>query len=48
MTLALAFAGVLLILGCGPLATMRLNYPIEPMTLGNLRANGVRSLDVSC
>ena len=22
--------------------------PIEPMTLGNMRANGVRSLDVSC
>jgi hypothetical protein len=21
---------------------------IEPMTLGNMRANGVRSLDVSC
>jgi hypothetical protein len=24
------------------------NEPIEPMTLGNMRANGVRSLDVSC
>jgi hypothetical protein len=22
--------------------------PIEPMTLGNMRTNGVRSLDVSC
>jgi hypothetical protein len=27
---------------------LRLNEPIEPMTLGNMRANGVRSLDVSC
>jgi hypothetical protein len=26
----------------------RINEPIEPMTLGNMRANGVRSLDVSC
>ena len=26
----------------------RFNDPIEPMTLGNMRANGVRSLDVSC
>jgi hypothetical protein len=26
----------------------RTNDPIEPMTLGNMRANGVRSLDVSC
>jgi hypothetical protein len=25
-----------------------LNEPIEPMTLGNMRENGVRSLDVSC
>jgi hypothetical protein len=25
-----------------------LNEPIEPMTLGNMRANGVRSLDVCC
>ena len=24
------------------------NELIEPMTLGNMRANGVRSLDVSC
>ena len=23
-------------------------HPGEPMTLGNMRANGVRSLDVSC
>jgi hypothetical protein len=26
----------------------RFNDPFEPMTLGNMRANGVRSLDVSC
>ena len=26
----------------------RFNDPIEPMTLGNMRAHGVRSLDVSC
>jgi hypothetical protein len=26
----------------------RFNEPIDPMTLGNMRANGVRSLDVSC
>jgi hypothetical protein len=26
----------------------RFDYTIEPMTLGNVRANGVRSLDVSC
>ena len=26
----------------------RSHYPIEPMTLGNMRANGVRPLDVSC
>jgi hypothetical protein len=25
----------------------RINEPIEPMTLGNMRANGVRSLNVS-
>jgi hypothetical protein len=25
----------------------RLNEPIEPMTLGNMCANGVRSLDLS-
>src|SRR5271163_4392857 len=30
------------------MATSRFNDPIEPMTLGNTRANGVRSLDVSC
>jgi hypothetical protein len=30
------------------LPTRRINEPIEPMTLGNMRANGVRSLDVSC
>jgi len=26
----------------------RINEPIEPMTLGNMRENGVRSLAVSC
>jgi hypothetical protein len=26
----------------------RLNDPIEPMTLANMRENGVRSLDVQC
>jgi hypothetical protein len=26
----------------------RFNEPIEPMTLANMRANGVRSLHVSC
>ena len=26
----------------------RFTEPIEPMTLGNMRANGVRSLAVSC
>ena len=30
------------------MAARRLNEPIEPMTLGNMRANGVRSLDVCC
>jgi hypothetical protein len=30
------------------MAAGRLNEPIEPMTLGNMRENGVRSLDVSC
>jgi hypothetical protein len=30
------------------MAAQRLNDPIEPMTLGNMRANGVRSLDVCC
>jgi hypothetical protein len=28
------------------MAARRINDPIEPMTLGNMRANGVRSLDV--
>jgi hypothetical protein len=30
------------------MAARRLNEPIEPMTLGNMRANDVRSLDVCC
>jgi hypothetical protein len=30
------------------MARPRSNNPIEPMTLGNMRANGVRSLEVSC
>jgi hypothetical protein len=30
------------------MAARRINEPIEPMTLGNRGANGVRSLDVSC
>ena len=30
------------------MAAPRFTDPIEPMTLGNMRANGVRSLDVSC
>jgi hypothetical protein len=30
------------------MAARRFNEPIEPITLGNMRANGVRSLDVSC
>jgi hypothetical protein len=30
------------------MAVARFTDPIEPMTLGNMRANGVRSLDVSC
>jgi hypothetical protein len=30
------------------MANNRSNDPSEPMTLGNMRANGVRSLDVSC
>jgi hypothetical protein len=29
-------------------ATRRFNDAIEPMTLGNVRELGVRSLDVSC
>jgi hypothetical protein len=31
-----------------PTATNRFNDPIEPMTLGNMRDNGVRSLAMSC
>jgi hypothetical protein len=30
------------------MATRRLNEPIEPMTLCNMRANGVRSLAIPC
>jgi hypothetical protein len=30
------------------MAKPRSNDPIEPMTLGNMRENGVRSLDVLC
>jgi hypothetical protein len=30
------------------MAARRMNEPIEPMTLGNMCANGVRSLDVPC
>jgi hypothetical protein len=30
------------------MATKRLNYPIEPMDLANMRENGVRSLAVIC
>jgi hypothetical protein len=30
------------------MAARRLNESIEPMALGNMRARGVRSLDVSC
>jgi len=30
------------------MAAGRFNDPIEPSMLGNMRANGVRSLDVSC
>jgi hypothetical protein len=29
-------------------APRRIRYEIEPMTLGNMRELGVRSLDVSC
>jgi hypothetical protein len=29
-------------------AAKRFNEPIEPMDLANMRANGVRSLDVQC
>jgi hypothetical protein len=30
------------------MAATRINEPIQPMTLGNMRANGVHSLVVSC
>jgi hypothetical protein len=30
------------------MATRRIRYEIEPMTLGSMRELGVRSLDVSC
>jgi hypothetical protein len=30
------------------MAPRRFDEPIEPMTLGNMRANGVRSLAVQC
>jgi hypothetical protein len=30
------------------MARSRFDYPIEPMSLGNMRENGVRSLAVSC
>jgi hypothetical protein len=30
------------------MASSRFDYQIEPMTLGNMRGNGVRSLAVSC
>jgi hypothetical protein len=30
------------------MARSRFNDPVEPMTLGSMRDNGVRSLDVSC
>ncbi len=30
------------------MAARHLNDPIEPMTLGNMRVSGLRSLDVSC
>ena len=30
------------------MAKRRLDYVIEPMTLGNMREQGVRSLDVTC
>jgi hypothetical protein len=32
----------------GVFSFARFNEPIQPMTLGNMRANGVWSLDVSC
>jgi hypothetical protein len=30
------------------MATKRIDYPIEPMTLQNMRENGVRSLAAQC
>jgi hypothetical protein len=30
------------------MATSRFDEPIEPMTLGNMRANGMRPLAASC
>jgi hypothetical protein len=30
------------------MAARRINEPIEPITLGDMRVNGVRSLDVPC
>ena len=30
------------------MATKRLDYPIEPMDLANMRENGVRSLAIQC
>jgi hypothetical protein len=30
------------------MATERLDYPIEPMDLANMRQNGVRSLEIVC
>jgi hypothetical protein len=30
------------------MATRRLDYPIEPMDLANMRQNGVRSLEITC
>jgi hypothetical protein len=30
------------------MVTRRIRYEIKPMTLGNMRELGVRSLDVSC
>jgi hypothetical protein len=30
------------------MARSRFNDPIEPMTLGNMRENGVRSLAIQC
>jgi hypothetical protein len=30
------------------MATKRLDYPIDPMDLANMRQNGVRSLEIMC